>query len=124
MTLPAVYCGFKIRLTFPTDKEYGKLLKAADGSMITLFTGSFKASFTNPGNGKTITENLNSPLRQTATSRYLILSNGGHVGLLLTPADAKRFGMPGVSVTAGRLTSKIATATGAILRFPCTVTSK
>jgi hypothetical protein len=39
MTLPAVYCGFKIRLTFPTDKEYGKLLKAADGSMITLFTG-------------------------------------------------------------------------------------
>jgi len=114
MTVPAVYCGFKIRLTFPADKEYGKLLKAADGSMISLFTGSFKVSFTNLSTGKTITENASSPLKQTSTSRYLILSNGGHVGLLLTPADSKRFGLPTVSVTAGRLTAKIATASGAI----------
>jgi len=114
MTLSALFCGFKIRLTFPRDKEYGKLLKTSDGSMISLFTGSFKVSFTNLSTGKTITENASSPLKQTSTSRYLILSNGGHVGLLLTPADSKRFGLPTVSVTAGRLTAKIATASGAI----------
>ena len=114
MTLPAVFCGFKIRLTFPRDKEYGKLLKTSDGSMITLFTGSFRVTFTNPGNGKSITENASSPLKQTTTASSIILSNGGHVGLLLTPPEAKRFGLPGVSVTAGRLTATIARATGAI----------
>lgn len=113
-TLPAVYCGFKIRLTFPRDKEYGKLLKTSDGSMITLFTGSFRITFTNPVNGKSITENANSPLKQTNTPTSIILRNGGHVGLLLTPADAKRFGLPGISVTAGHVTATIALVTGAI----------
>jgi hypothetical protein len=114
MTLPAVYCGFKVRLTFPRDKEYGKLLKTSNGSMISLFTGSFRVTFTNPANGKSITENANSPLKQTSTPTSIILKNGGHVGLLLTPGDAKRFGLPGISVTAGQVTATIALATGAI----------
>ena len=114
MTLPALFCGFKIRLTFPRDKEYGKLLKTSDGSMITLFTGSFRVTFTNPANGKSITENASSPLRQTSTATSIVLRNGGRVGLLLTPTEAKRFGLPGFSVTAGQLSTTIALATGAI----------
>jgi hypothetical protein len=122
--LPSVYCGFKIRVAFPADKEYGKLLKAADGSMVSLFTGSFKVSLTNVSTGKTIVENATSPLKVTTPSRYVILSNGGHVVLLLTPADANRFGLPEVSGTAGRVTAKITTATGPLPRCPCTVMSR
>ena len=117
MTLPALFCGFKVRLTFPRDKEYGKLLKTSDGSMIFLFTGDFRATFTNPANGKSITENLNSPLKQINTPTSIILRNGGHVGILLTPAEAKRVGLPGITVTAGQVTQTIALATGAITSF-------
>jgi hypothetical protein len=105
ITLPAVFCGFEVQVTFPVDREFAKILKASDGSMTTLGTGSLFASFTNLETGKTITENISGPAK-------LIVSPDGSVtelakGLnnpVLTPADAARFGLPTVSVTAGALT--------------------
>ena len=32
-TLPALFCGFKVRVTPVVNKEYTKILKTADGSM-------------------------------------------------------------------------------------------
>jgi len=64
-TLPALYCGFKLRVAFPVNKEYTKILKTADGSKTFLFTGAITASFTNLQTGKTITETMNGPGKAT-----------------------------------------------------------
>jgi hypothetical protein len=87
---------------------YSKLLKASDGSMITLFTGSLVGSYTNLETGKTITEN------ESGQEKLTVFPDGsataavkGHTGLFLSPADAKRFGLPAVSVTAGPLTESV-----------------
>jgi len=37
VTLPASWCGFKVRLTTPVNKEFIKVLKASDGSMTFLY---------------------------------------------------------------------------------------
>lgn len=113
-TLPALFCGFKIRVTPLADKEYMKVLKASDGSMTTLITGSLKASFTNLSTGKTITENLSGPGKATATPGSITFASTGHNGIFLTPADAKRFGLPGVSITTGALSESIALPSGTI----------
>jgi hypothetical protein len=60
-TLPALFCGFEVRVTPTVNKEFTKILKTADGSMTFLFTGAFAASFTNLQTGKTITEQMNGP---------------------------------------------------------------
>src|SRR5262245_56033588 len=39
-TLPALYCGFKLRVAFPVNHEYTKVLHHADGSTTFLFTGA------------------------------------------------------------------------------------
>jgi hypothetical protein len=107
-TLPAVFCGFNIRVTLPATKEYLKVLKASDGSMTTLVTGSLKLTFTNMGTGKAITENVSGPGKATTHPDGSVTLRGkGHNGIFLSPADAKRFGLPGVSVTAGPLTQSI-----------------
>jgi hypothetical protein len=56
-TLPALFCGFKVRVAFPVNNEFTKILKTADGSTTFLFTGFAATSFTNLQTGKTITEN-------------------------------------------------------------------
>jgi hypothetical protein len=108
-TLPAAFCGFKVRVTPLADKEYAKLLKASDGSMTTLVTGTLKVSFTNLSTGKAITENVSGPGKVTEHPDGSITATGtGHGGHFLTPADAKRFGLPTVSVTVGLLTESVA----------------
>jgi hypothetical protein len=99
-TLPALFCGFQIRVTFPVNKEYGKTLTAADGT--TLVTGSLTAAYTNLSTGKTITENLSGPGRLIRQPGSLTMAVKGRSGLFLTPADAQRFGLPTVAVTAGQ----------------------
>ena len=42
LTLKAMYCGFKIRQTFPVKRAYAKILKSSDGSMTSLINGSVK----------------------------------------------------------------------------------
>jgi len=64
-TLPALFCGFKIRVTFPAAKEYLKVLKASDGSMTTLATGTLKVTFTSPSTGKAISANVSGPGKVT-----------------------------------------------------------
>src|SRR5215470_11646581 len=64
-TLPTEFCGFKMRVTPTVDNEFTKLLKAADGSMITLTTGARKITFTNLVTGKALTANLSAALRVT-----------------------------------------------------------
>jgi hypothetical protein len=89
ITLPAALCGFKIRAVPTVNKEFAKVLKA---------------SFTNLSTGKTITENLSGPGKVTVhADGSITAATHGHSIVFLAPADAKRFGLPGVSVTTGAL---------------------
>jgi hypothetical protein len=105
-TLPAAFCGFEVRITFPVNREFAKILKASDGSMILLATGSVTNSFTNLETGKTIktiTENVSGPAKITFFPDGSLTSlERGRNELILTPADAARFGLPTISVTVGR----------------------
>ena len=108
-TLPAAFCGFKVRVSPRVNKGYEKLLKASDGSMTILVTGSLKVSFTNVSTGTAITENATGPGTVTVhPDGSITAAGGGHGLLILAPADAARFGFPAVSVTTGRLTGSIA----------------
>ena len=104
-TLPASFCGFKLRVAFPVNKEYTKVLKNADGSTTFLFTGAVTASYTNLQTGKTITVPENGPGKATihADGSITEVHTGRNGPFILSPADAKRFGLPTVSVTAGKL---------------------
>lgn len=109
ITLPALFCGFEVQITFPGDREFVKILKASDGSMTTLATGSLAMSATNLETGKTITENISGPAKDTLFPDGSVTAlEKGRNGLALTPADAARFGLPTVSVTAGARTVSIA----------------
>ena len=108
-TLPASVCGFKLRVSFPVNKEYTKVLKTADGSMAFLFTGAVTVSYTNLQTGKTITVPENGPGKATIGSdgSFTEVHTGRNGPFILFPASQKRFGLPGVSVTAGKLTFSI-----------------
>jgi hypothetical protein len=102
VTLPAEWCGFEVRVTPLVNREFTKILKASDGSMIVLSTGSVIASFTNLETGKTITENISGP------SKTIVFPDGsftalerGRNELYLGPELAARFGLPIVSVVVG-----------------------
>jgi hypothetical protein len=108
-TVPANSCGFKIRVTPVVNNRFSKLLKTLDGSMIFLHTGFFSASYQNLQTGKTITENVPGPVKITVFSDGSVtLAVKGRSSLFLDPADARRFGLPTVAVTAGALTGSIA----------------
>ncbi len=108
-TLPASFCGFEVGVTFPVGKEYLKVLKTSDGSMTFLVTGLATASFTDLGTGKTITENVSGPGKITEfPDGSVTLSQEGLTAKFLAPADAQRFGLPAVGVTAGLLTTSVA----------------
>src|SRR5215469_270460 len=109
-TLPASFCGFKVRVKTVVNKEYTKILKTADGSKTFLFTGAITVSFTNLQTGKAITEKMNGPGKATIHSDGSIteVHTGRNGPFFLTPADAKRFGLPTVSVTAGKLAFSVA----------------
>jgi len=122
-TLPSLFCGFEVKVTPVVDTEFGKILKASDGSMTFLSTGSLQASFTNLQTGKTITENVSGPAKITVLpDGSLTALATGHTGKFLVPADAARFGLPTVSVLAGALTESIA-RTERMPRCLCKVTS-
>jgi len=108
-TLPALYCGFKLRVAFPVNKEFTKVLKTADGSMTFLFTGAVTASYTNLQTGKTITVPENGPGKFFGhpDGSFTEVHTGRNGPFILSPADATRFGLPTVSVTAGKLTFSI-----------------
>ena len=108
-TLDARYCGFRVHVSFPVHDEYAKILKAADGSMTTVITGSLTATFTNLSTGKAITEDLSGPGKVTvARDGSVTVTEKGHNGLFLLPADAHRFGLPTLTVTTGPVTESIA----------------
>jgi hypothetical protein len=109
-TLPALFCGFEVRVTTVVNEEFTKILKTADGSMTFLFTGAVTVSFTNLQTGKTITEKMNGPGKffGNPDGSFTEVHTGLNGPFYLTPADAQRFGLPTVSVTAGNLTFSIA----------------
>lgn len=107
-TLPADFCGFEIGLSFPVDREYSKILKAGDGTMIILTTGSLTVVATNLSNGKSVTSNISGPGKMTTLPDGSVIgSTKGLNGVVLLPPDAERFGMPAVGVTAGAQTVSI-----------------
>ena len=110
VTVDPAICGFPIQATLLVGKEFVKALKTADGSMMFLFTGTLKASLTNPANGKTITENLSGPAKEIVfPDGSVTFLEKGHQFVLLFPAEQARFGLPGFFVSAGALTIAVAT---------------
>jgi hypothetical protein len=108
-TLPKSFCGFRVGVAYPVNKEYAKLLKSADGSFTVLDTGSLKVSLTNLSTGKAITVNASGPGKATIYADGSIADVAtGHDLAAFAPADAKRFGIPTVSVITGRTTSSVA----------------
>jgi hypothetical protein len=107
ITVPADACGFAIDVN-PVAKAFTKELKSSDDSAVFLSTGSFKASYTNVDTGKSITENLSGPGTVTVLpDGSLVVRTQGLTGLFLDPADAMRFDLPTVAVTAGPLTETV-----------------
>jgi hypothetical protein len=106
--LPADFCGFQIGVSFPVDKEYFKVLKAADGSMTLLITGSLTVTNTNLSTGKTITANISGPGTATFFPDGSVTTDElGRAVYALEPADAQRFGVPPIGLTAGPLTTSV-----------------
>ena len=107
-TLPAAFCGFDVGVSFPVTNEYSKLLKTADGSVVTLATGSLRVSLTNLGTGKTITANISGPAKATVSSDgSVVFAQKGVSAFAIEPVQAKQFGLPIVSVMAGALTGSV-----------------
>jgi hypothetical protein len=102
-------CGFPIVLKFDVNNAFGKEFTAPDGSMILLFNGSLKGTWTNPANGKSISENAPGPTKATVSpdGMTITLANTGPTAVILTPADAAVVGVPPVSVFAGRMTATL-----------------
>ena len=98
------YCGFEIQGTHQ-GKAFFKTSEAPDGSTITLFTGMSGITLTNPANGKTIAANTGGPAKEIDFPDGSFTFMGkGHEPMVLAPADAQRFGLPGFFVSAGALT--------------------
>ena len=109
-TLPSLFCGFKVRVAPQVNKRFSKLLKASDGSMTFLHTGFFTVSYTNLQTGKTITVPENGPGKFFGhpDGSFTEVHTGRNGPFILTPAHAKQFGLPTVSVTAGKLAFSVA----------------
>ncbi len=101
-------CGFLVHATQDVDKVFVKVLKTADGSTIFLFTGAAKITFTNPANGKSISENTSGPgtitVNPDGSATFVSM---GPTPIDLTPEDAARLGLPAVFVFAGRGTATV-----------------
>ena len=109
VTLPATSCGFDVGAAAVADKEFVTILQNPDGSTTCLVTGTLTASFTNLETGKTVIEDGSGPAKITVNpdGSYIELRKGPKIAIL-TPAEAARFGLPTVSVTAGALTESLA----------------
>jgi hypothetical protein len=108
-TLPATYCGFDVGAAAVTDKEFVTILQNPDGSTTFLVTGTLTASFTNLETGKTVIEDGSGPAKITVNPDGSVIElRKGPNFAILTPAEAARFGLPTVSVTAGALTESLA----------------
>ena len=108
-TLPATYCGFGVGAAAVADKEFVTILQNPDGSTTFLVTGQLTGSFTNLETGKTVIEDGSGPAKITVNPDGSVIElRKGPNFAILTPAEAARFGLPTVSVTAGALTESLA----------------
>jgi hypothetical protein len=106
--LPAGFCSFPVHFDFPVNKEYQTVSTLPDGSTLSKFTGSQRATVTNQVTGKTVTVNDSGP-------GSLIVSTDGTAGTvdfqgltLLYAMNATQYGFPSnVVVTSGRLSITI-----------------
>jgi hypothetical protein len=104
-TLPADYCGFAIGGSVLVDKEYQKILKAVDGSMILLSTGALTIVSRNLSTGKTVTAKISGPAKTTIfPDGSSIVRKKGLSAYAIPPALAHQSGVPPVGVTAGAQT--------------------
>jgi hypothetical protein len=105
-TVPADFCGFEIQGTQLVHKVFEKDTNNADGSVTRLFTGVSKISLTNPANGKSVTANTSGPVKEIDfPDGSMTFLAKGHQPVPLGPADAARFGLPSLFVSAGALTA-------------------
>jgi hypothetical protein len=107
--LPATFCGFEVRSTFPVDREFAKILTTSDGFVTTLVTGSLFSVVTNLDTGKTIAVNISGPSKETVNPDGSMTTTAtGLNPIALTPADGARFGLPRLGLTAGARTVSVA----------------
>src|SRR5262249_39427216 len=104
-TLPALYCGFKLRVAFPVNHEYTKVLHHADGSTTFLFTGAVTASYTNLQTGKTIAVPEDGAGKGTIGGGGSVpgVDTGGNGPFNLPPAGGKAFGLATRGLAGGRV---------------------
>jgi hypothetical protein len=100
-------CGFPVRMT-SVSREFAKILKTPDGSIVFLITGSFAHSYTNLTTGKTITENASASARLTTNADGSgMVATRGRTPVIFSPDEAQRFDLPTVAVLAGALTYSV-----------------
>ena len=108
-TLPTTFCGFEVGAAAVTDKEFVTILQNPDGSTTFLVTGQLTVSWTNLETGKTVIQDGSGPAKITVNPDGSVIElRKGPNFAILTPAEAARFGLPTVSVTAGALTESLA----------------
>jgi hypothetical protein len=101
-------CGFPVRVTFPVNSQYLKVLKTDDSMTTFLVTGSLTASFTNLGTRKTITQNISGPSKVTVfPDGSAVVEFKGLTLFIITRDQAQQLGLPAVSVIAGSLTVSV-----------------
>ena len=98
-------CGFLVQATQDVDNVFAKALKAPDGSMILLFTGAAKITFTNPADGKSVIVNTSGPAKVTINADgSSSFRSTGRGPADLSPAEQQLTGLPGMFATAGPVT--------------------
>ena len=116
-TMPAEFCGFKVRVAYPVDRGYVKVLKSSDGTVTTLATGAFKSSYTNLRTGKSVTVNVSGQAKETTRPDGSFTDAlKGHTQVFFPSDLAQRFGLPRIGVTAGPITVSAA-ADGSLTSF-------
>src|SRR5262245_38023497 len=60
-TLSRAFCGFRVHVTFPQNKEYAKTTQNPDGSVTVKVTGRFVAKVKRIGTNDSVTVNASGP---------------------------------------------------------------
>jgi hypothetical protein len=108
-TLPAEVCGFPVLVEAVQNREYSKTTPNADGSVTIQITGFFSSRYTNLDTDSSLTAKISGPITiRVAPDGSFDVAARGRNGIIFFPADAARFGFPGISIMAGRFTEHVA----------------
>ena len=108
-TLPSDVCGFPVLVEAVQNREYSKATPGPDGSVKIQITGFFSSRYTNLDTDSSLTAKISGPITiRVAPDGSFDVAARGRNGIIFFPADAARFGFPGISIMAGRFTEHVA----------------